>query len=114
MTYAGVDVLFVAMSGAVFAWAVARASHRGPFALAVAVTAVVLVVLTVVFDTVMIRADLFRYGAHALVGLRVGDAPVEDLAWPVAAALLVPSVAVLLGSRTGARAPAGTDAEGVS
>jgi lycopene cyclase domain-containing protein len=107
MSYAAVDVVFVALSAAVFVCAAARAPRRGGFVVAVGATALVLVVLTLVFDTAMIRADLFRYGAHALLGARVGVVPVEDLAWPVAAALLVPSVAVLVGSRGGATGGAG-------
>ena len=97
MSYAAADVLFVAVSGVIFALAARRAHRRAPFMAAVAVTCLALVALTLVFDTVMIRADLFRYGVHALVGARVGMVPVEDLAWPVAAGLLVPSVAVLAG-----------------
>ena len=97
MSYASVDVLFLAGSGAVFACAAALTHRRGRFVAAVCVACGALLGLTLVFDTAMIRADLFRYGVHALLGARVGVVPVEDLAWPVAAALLVPSVAVLAG-----------------
>jgi lycopene cyclase domain-containing protein len=61
------------------------------------IAAAVLVVLTAVFDNVMIAADLFRFhGAHTS-GLTLGRAPVEDLAWPVAAALGLPALYLLLG-----------------
>jgi len=92
MTYLGVDLVFLAVAAAVFVVALARRGARARFAAATAVTAVVLVALTVLFDGVMIGADLFRYGATALAGPHVWLVPVEDLAWPVAAALLVPSV----------------------
>lgn len=65
----------------------------------VALVAAALVVLTAVFDSLMIAADLYRFGEAALSGLRVGAAPVEDFAWPVAAALLLPAVWELLGGR---------------
>ena len=97
MTYLQLDLVVVA--GAVaLAWAGARAARRRgtPFALPVAVTLAVLVALTVVFDSLMIAADLFRYDAAALLGMTVWRTPVEDLAWPVAAALALPSVWVLL------------------
>jgi lycopene cyclase domain-containing protein len=60
-----------------------------------AITALVLVALTVVFDSLMIAVDLFRFDDEALTGVRL--APVEDLAWPLAAALLLPALWQLLG-----------------
>lgn len=47
-----------------------------------------LVVLTVVFDSLMIAGGLFRYAPERISGIRIGLAPIEDLAYPVAAALL--------------------------
>nr|WP_216645231.1 lycopene cyclase [Isoptericola halotolerans] len=57
-----------------------------------AATAAILTVLTIVFDSLMIAADLFRYGDEFLLGTYVWLAPVEDIAWPVVAALLLPSL----------------------
>ena len=94
MTYLTLGAVVVAGAGVVAGVAVARHGRR--FLLAVCVTAAVLVALTAVFDSAMIAADLFRYDPAALVGVRVGRAPVEDLAWPLVAALLLPSVWVLL------------------
>ena len=51
-----------------------------------------LLLLTVVFDSLMIAVDLFRYDEAQLLGWSVGLAPIEDLAWPVAAGLLLPSL----------------------
>lgn len=99
MTYLGLDVVFLAVAAAVFVLALARHRSRPRFAAATVVTAALLVALTVLFDGVMIGADLFRYGATALAGPRVWRVPVEDLAWPLAAALLVPSVRALAGGR---------------
>ncbi|GAB2617607.1 lycopene cyclase domain-containing protein [Pseudactinotalea suaedae] len=64
---------------------------------ATAITALVLVALTVVFDSIMIAVDLFRFDEDALTGVRLVLAPVEDLAWPLAAALLLPALWQLLG-----------------
>lgn len=61
----------------------------------VAATLVVLVVLTGVFDNLMIGSGLFGYAGHALAGARVGLAPVEDFAYPAAAALLLPGLWLL-------------------
>lgn len=80
----------------------------------VGLVALTLAVLTAVFDSVMIAADLFRYDESMLSGVRVLLAPVEDFAWPLAAAVLLPSLWVGLGRRRN-RVPraAGAGAPGV-
>jgi lycopene cyclase domain-containing protein len=64
-----------------------------------AVAAVLLVLLTAVFDNLMIAADLFTYPVENISGLRIGLAPLEDFSYPVCAAFLVPAVFTLLPSR---------------
>lgn len=64
-----------------------------------AITLVVLLVLTIVFDSLMIHADLFRYDESHLTGIRLLLAPVEDLAWPLVSVLLLPALWELLGPR---------------
>ncbi|WP_341358587.1 lycopene cyclase domain-containing protein [Georgenia sp. M64] len=106
MTYLGLGLLFVAVAVAVLvvAWWTVRPSRR--WWLATVVTVVALVVLTVVFDSVMIAADLFRFDEAALTGLRLGLAPVEDLAWPVAAGLGLPALVALRAGRSAATSAA--------
>ena len=60
------------------------------------IAAAVLVVLTAVFDNLMIAAGLFTYPAEHLSGLRIGLAPLEDFSYPLCAAFLVPAVFTLL------------------
>ena len=60
---------------------------------------VALLVLTAVFDSVMIGAGLFTYDDAHLVGTRVGLAPIEDFAYPVAALILLPALWVGLRRR---------------
>jgi lycopene cyclase domain-containing protein len=62
----------------------------------------VLMVLTAIFDNVMIASGLFDYAGHTLNGLRVGLAPVEDFAYPIAAGLLLPGLWLMF---TGGRRP---------
>lgn len=64
-----------------------------------AVAAVVLVLLTAVFDNVMIAVGLFTYPETHLSGIRIGLAPIEDFSYPVCAAFLVPALATLLERR---------------
>lgn len=98
MTYALIVLPF-----AVVATVVTLLSARRPrFAermRASAVTAVVLVALTLVFDNLMIAAGLFTYPEDLISGIRVGLAPIEDLSYPIVAAFLVPAVASLLPPR---------------
>jgi lycopene cyclase domain-containing protein len=61
----------------------------------IALAAVLL--LTAVFDNIMIGVGLVAYDADLISGLFVGLAPVEDFAYPVAAALLLPALWSLLG-----------------
>lgn len=83
-----------------------------------AVVFLALAVLTVIFDSIMIWADLFRFEDEHMSGLRIGLAPIEDLAWPLASALLLPALWAWLGRRDVAPAsgrfgpPAGTAEEG--
>jgi len=63
---------------------------------ATALTSAALIALTIVFDSLMIHLDLFRFDQAHLAGIYVLLAPLEDLAWPLAAGLLLPSLWLLL------------------
>jgi lycopene cyclase domain-containing protein len=58
-----------------------------------------LVVLTAVFDTIMIRVGLVAYSDAHIVGARVGLAPLEDFSYPLACALALPAVWALVRRR---------------
>ncbi|WP_295855308.1 lycopene cyclase domain-containing protein [uncultured Microbacterium sp.] len=60
-----------------------------------ALTALVLGGLTLVFDNLMIAVDLFSYPQEHLSGLKLGLAPIEDFAYPLCAAFLVPALFTL-------------------
>jgi lycopene cyclase domain-containing protein len=97
MTYALLCAVFIAVAIVVAAvgW---RRAPRG-HAAALALSALVLVVLTAVFDTIMIGAGLFGYADAQISGLRIGLAPVEDFAYPVAGLLLLTALWNLLDRR---------------
>ncbi|MCD4536451.1 lycopene cyclase domain-containing protein [Nocardioides sp. cx-169] len=99
MTYLDVAVWFLALAATVLATAVVLRRPSRRWWATTGLTLLAMGVLTVVFDSLMIAADLFRYGDGALVGVRLILAPVEDLAWPLAAVALLPSVWLLLGGR---------------
>ena len=81
--------------------AVARRQGR-PLPLApTLITGVVLVVLTLVFDNLMIGVGLYGYPAEQLLGVRIGLVPLEDLSYPIATATLLPAVWHLAGGDRG-------------
>jgi len=99
MTYATLAACFVAASAGVAVLVTVRRGLGAQWWLTTGVTIVVLLVLTVVFDSLMILADLFRFDETSLIGIRLWRAPAEDLAWPLAAGLLLPALRELLAPR---------------
>lgn len=81
----------------------ARPRRQAPLVIPTILAAVVLLVLTAVFDNVMIAVGLFSYAEDVISGVRIGLAPIEDFAYPVAGALLLPSLWVLLEPLQSAR-----------
>jgi lycopene cyclase domain-containing protein len=61
--------------------------------------AVLLVALTVVFDTLMIAADLYVFDPDRILGVYVWGAPIEDFAYALAASALMPALWTWLGRR---------------
>ena len=101
MTYLSLAAVFVAISLVVLVVAVVVRRPSRRWWAATGLTVVTLAVLTAVFDSLMIAADLFRFDEERLVGIHVGLAPLEDFAWPIAAVAVVPALMLLLpGART--------------
>jgi len=99
VSYPALALLFLVGAAAV---AVVAAIARRPdrrWWLCTGAVAAVLLVLTAVFDSLMIAADLFRFDQERLLGWHVGLAPVEDFAWPLASALALPALWTLLAPR---------------
>ena len=95
MTYALIVLPFAVITAVVVLATVRRPSFGRRMA-ASAIAALLLLVLTAVFDNLMIAAGLFSYPPEHLSGLRVGLAPLEDFSYAVCAAFLVPAVYTLL------------------
>lgn len=90
MSYLVVDLVFLALAGALAALLSRRARRRPGTWAAVLAGGAVLLALTAVFDNLLILLGLYAYAPSALTGLFLGTVPVEDLAYPLAAAVLVP------------------------
>jgi lycopene cyclase domain-containing protein len=109
MTYLAVNTVFLILAALVAGVALWRrpASRRLVVPAGLALLAVLL--LTAVFDSIMIGVGLVAYDSALISGLFVGLAPIEDFAYPVAAALLLPAVWSLLGGERSARAGHATE-----
>ncbi|WP_236006485.1 lycopene cyclase domain-containing protein [Clavibacter zhangzhiyongii] len=59
----------------------------------------ILLVMTLIFDNIMIQVGLVGYDPDKLVGLILGVAPIEDFAYAIAALVLLPAVWYLLRRR---------------
>lgn len=99
-TYTLVAVIFVAVAAAV-GILLPLLARRRIRPLVVVITAAVMLALTAVFDNLMIASGLFHYASAHLSGAMIGLAPLEDFAYPLAGALLLPGLWVLLRGRRG-------------
>ncbi len=70
--------------------------RRSPRPLTVAVTLGILLVVTAVFDNIMISVGLVAYNPDAISGAFIGVAPLEDFAYAIAAGVGLPTVWALL------------------
>ncbi|WP_440709283.1 lycopene cyclase domain-containing protein [Herbiconiux sp. YIM B11900] len=77
----------------------AGAGRRRHLLGALGITMALLLVLTAVFDNVMIAVGLVGYDPGLISGAFVGIAPLEDFAYAIAAALLLPSLWLLFERR---------------
>ncbi|MCH6472299.1 lycopene cyclase domain-containing protein [Sinomonas terrae] len=104
MTYPLVDVVFLALAllalaamlrAGKFRVQKLQATHplrRRPFWRPLLAAGAALMVLTAVFDSVMIAVGLFGYRSGTFSGVLVGLAPIEDFAYPLAAAVVLPAL----------------------
>ena len=56
------------------------------------ITLAILLVLTAVFDSIIIWAGIVGYDTQKILGLYVGKAPVEDFFYALLAVLIVPTL----------------------
>lgn len=109
MTYWLLNVVFLAPVVVVGALAARRV--RWP---AIGLTAAVVLVMTAVFDNVMISVGLVDYAPALISGAFIGIAPLEDFAYAIAAVLGLPSLWHLLGPSRASGSGASASRSGAS
>lgn len=93
MTYWELIVIFCALAALPLALLVGSGTRHGKRKVTtVVVVLVILVVLTVIFDSLIIAAGFVEYGEATLSGIMLWKAPIEDLSYVVAGALLLPAL----------------------
>jgi lycopene cyclase domain-containing protein len=95
MTYWLLNLLFLTVVAVVALAAVV--SKREPRWRAVAITLVGVLIMTAIFDNIMISVGLVGYSESKITGVFVGVAPIEDFAYAVAAVVLLPAIWTLRG-----------------
>ena len=97
MTYWALNAIFLAAVAAVAL--VAVVSKRGPRWASVGLVLGVVLLMTAVFDNVMIGIGLVGYDDAKISGAFIGIAPLEDFAYAIAAVVLLPSLWTLTGGK---------------
>ncbi|MET3903345.1 prenyltransferase [Paenarthrobacter sp. 4246] len=95
MTYLWLALAFIAaavIAGVIFARQGAQPGETGKHWKAVGLAFAALAALTAVFDSVMIGMELFHYDASHILGVKVGLAPIEDFAYPLAGVVALPGL----------------------
>ena len=95
MTYLWLGLAFIstaAVAGVIFARRGAMPGEAGKHWKAVGLAFAALAVLTAVFDSVMIGMELFHYDASHILGVKIGLAPIEDFAYPLAGVVALPGL----------------------
>jgi len=97
MTYWALNAIFLAIVAAVAVLAIAL--RRPPRGRSLLLALAVVLVMTAVFDNVMIGVGLVGYNASLISGVFIGIAPLEDFAYALAAVVLLTSLWTLLPAR---------------
>jgi lycopene cyclase domain-containing protein len=85
LSYALLDSVFIIFIGLVVTIAWRPLPKRR-----LAIVAFVLCALTAIFDNLAIHFDFFLYNPEHILGIFLGRVPLEDFAYPLVAALLIP------------------------
>ena len=94
LTYLALNVPFLA--AALLVALAALLARRAPLWRVLGLTAMGVLLLTAVFDNVLVGTGIVGYDRSRISGALIGVAPIEDFAYAIAAVLLLPSLWLLL------------------
>lgn len=87
MTYGDMNLIFLVVAG-IATWVI-KSRFR---CFTTPLVLLPMLVLTAVFDNLIILAGIVDYDATKLMGIYVGVVPIEDFAYTLVAVLLVPAI----------------------
>ena len=99
MTYSLLNAAFLVVPAVLALLAIVRLQRSGRLGgmlSAIGIALAVVLVLTAIFDNVLVGLGIVGYDDARTLGLRIGVAPIEDFAYAVAAAIGLPSLWILL------------------
>ncbi|WP_395638270.1 lycopene cyclase domain-containing protein [Pseudolysinimonas sp.] len=102
MTYWMLNAPFLALVALVAV--VALIARRSPSWRGIGLAAIVVLVLTAIFDNVLVGTGIVGYDPALISGAKIGVAPLEDFAYAIAALVLLPSLWSLLTPRSSSSA----------
>lgn len=94
MTYWTLNAVFLGFVAVISL--IVLAARRSPSWRGIGLAAVVVLLLTAVFDNVLVGTGIVGYDPDLISGAKVGVAPLEDFAYAIAALVLLPSLWSLL------------------
>jgi lycopene cyclase domain-containing protein len=94
MTYLGLNLVFMGVAFIFFLTQVRR-SRWALFAL----TLLPMLLITAIFDNLIILSKIVAYDSSKISGFLIGLAPIEDFSYTVAAVFIVPTIWWSLGKR---------------
>jgi lycopene cyclase domain-containing protein len=97
MTYWALNAIFLGVVAV--AVVIGFVVRRTPNWWAVGITMIVVLVMTAIFDNIMIGIGLVAYSPERISGVFIGIAPLEDFAYAVAAVIGLPALWALLTPR---------------
>ena len=87
MNYGDLNLIFLAVG--LIAVLILRSRYQ---CLASSVVLLPMVVLTAIFDNLIVLAKIVGYDPSKLLGISVGVVPIEDFAYTIVAAVLIPTI----------------------
>jgi len=85
-TYLMMNIFFLVCVGVIFLQHLVKPTKNWWIALAI------LIVLTAIFDSIIIGAGIVGYDTNKILGLYVGFAPIEDFFYAILAIIIVPAL----------------------
>lgn len=110
MTYWSLNAIFLSFAALVAV--IAIVARRSPSWRGIGLAAIVVLILTAVFDNVLVGTGIVGYDPALISGAKVGVAPLEDFAYAIAGLVLLPALWSLLAPRVSTRAARYSTTEG--